>query len=207
MLETTAAECVPADGDTFVTKEGFIFNVFGYEHPRDRVFAFLKYIPSRFRTLFQVDYLERRWKYGRTTLFRAEKLYTARNYQRFLQTFRRNFPQYLYYDPFRDKEVITSPLNSIKRTYVPRDRLRFINKLERKDNLQKTMLDFVKLLSDESGIAFDDFGIHGSLALNTHTAESDIDIVVYGAHNSRMLQKTIETLVKAGRLSYVFNNR
>jgi len=206
-LETTVADWVPADGDTFVTKEGFIFNVFGYEHPQDRVFAFLKYIPSGFRTLFQVDYLERTWKYGRTTLFRAEKLYTAQNYQRFLQTFRRNFPQYLYYCPFRDKEVISAPFSSIKRVYVPRECLQFINKLERKDDLQKTMLNFVKLLSDESGIAFDDFGVHGSLALNMHNAESDIDIVVYGTQNFHTLEKTIETLVKAGRLSYVFNNR
>ena len=39
----------PRDGDTFVTKEGFIFYVFGYEHPPNRVFAFLKYIPSERR--------------------------------------------------------------------------------------------------------------------------------------------------------------
>ena len=32
---------VPMDGDTFVTKDGFIMNTFGYEHPDDRVFAFL----------------------------------------------------------------------------------------------------------------------------------------------------------------------
>lgn len=206
-METTVADWIPADGDTFVTKEGFIFNVFGYEHPQDRVFAFLKYIPSSFRALFQVDYLERTWKYRQTTLFRAEKLYTARNYQTFLQTFRRNFPQYLYYCPFREKEVISAPFNSVKRVYVPRDCLHLINKLERKDSLQKTMLAFVKLLSDGSGIPFDDFGVHGSLALNMHTAESDIDIVVDGAQNFRTLEKTIETLVNAGTLSYVFNNR
>jgi len=40
-----------------------------------------------------------------------------------------------------------------------------------------------------------------------HTAESDIDIVVYGARNFRILEKTIEELVEAGTLSYVFNNR
>jgi predicted nucleotidyltransferase len=206
-LETTVVDWIPADGDTFVTKEGFIFNVFGYEHPQDRVFAFLKYIPSGFKTLFQIDYLERTWKYGRTELFRAEKLYTAQNYQMFLQTFRRNFPQYLYYCPFRDKDVISAPFSSVKRVYVPRDRLHLINKLEHKDNLQKTMLDFIKLLSDESGIAFDDFGVHGSLALNMHTAESDIDIVIYGAQNFRTLEKTIGSLANAGRLSYIFNNR
>jgi predicted nucleotidyltransferase len=38
------------DGDTFITREGFILNVFGYEHPENRVFAFLKYIPSVLRS-------------------------------------------------------------------------------------------------------------------------------------------------------------
>ncbi|KPV65301.1 MAG: hypothetical protein AOA65_0336 [Candidatus Bathyarchaeota archaeon BA1] len=52
--KTAIQQWAPADGDTFVTKEGFIFNVFGYEHPKNRVFAFLKYIPSNFKTLFQI---------------------------------------------------------------------------------------------------------------------------------------------------------
>ena len=82
------------DGDTFVTKEGFILNTFGYEHPTDRVFAFLKYIPAKFKELFHVEMLERTWKFGDTQLFRAEKLYTAKNYQSFIETFRKNFPDW-----------------------------------------------------------------------------------------------------------------
>jgi predicted nucleotidyltransferase len=68
-------------------------------------------------------------------------------------------------------------------------------------------LDFVNLLSDESGIAIEDFGVHGSIALNMHSPKSDIDIVVYGAENFRKLEKTVERLVEAKKLSYVVNNR
>jgi predicted nucleotidyltransferase len=68
-------------------------------------------------------------------------------------------------------------------------------------------LNFVDFLSGESGIATGDFGVHGSIALNMHTPLSDIDIVVYGSQNFRKLEKTIEKLVEAGTLSYVFNNR
>ena len=39
---------IPRDGDTLVTKDNFIFYVFGYTHPEERVFSFLKYIPSNF---------------------------------------------------------------------------------------------------------------------------------------------------------------
>ncbi len=202
-----AQNWVPMDGDTFITKEGFIFNVFGYEHPRDRVFAFLKYIPSTLKTLFQIDFLERTWKYGQLELFRAEKLYTAQNYQTFLETFRKNFPEYVCFCPFRRKEVISAPLSSIKRVYVPKNCLASIIEQKHKDNLQRMTLDFINLLSSQSEIAIKDFGIHGSIALSMHTSKSDIDVVVYGADNFRKLEKTIEKLVEAKTLSYVFSNR
>lgn len=68
-------------------------------------------------------------------------------------------------------------------------------------------LDFVELLASESGIATENFGIHGSVALNMHSAKSDIDIVIYGSQNFRRLEKTIEKLVDAGELRYLFSNR
>jgi predicted nucleotidyltransferase len=85
--------------------------------------------------------------------------------------------------------------------------LHLLTKRKRKDNLEKTTLDFIVLLSTESGIAMEDFGVHGSIALNMHTPKSDIDIVVYGSQNFRKLEKTIGKLVEAETLSYLFNNR
>lgn len=167
----------------------------------------MKYIPYEFRKLFHVRFLERNWKYGRTQLFRAEKLYTAQNYQAFLEAFRTNFPNYVYFCSFRGKEVISAPLSSVKRVYVPRECLRYITKLKHRDNLEKTTLDLINLLSNESGITIEDFGVHGSIALNMHTPKSDIDIVVYGSQNFRKLEKTIGKLVLSETLSYLFNNR
>jgi len=195
------------DGDTFVTREGFIFNVFGYEHPRDRVFAFLKYIPAEFRTLFNVSFLRRTWNYGETRLFRAESLYTAQNYNVFLETFKKNFPDYVYFCPFREKHVISAPLDSIKKVFVPCECLRNLSSLKIKDSLQRMTLDFISLVSRASGVAFEDFGVHGSVALGMHTDKSDIDIVVYGSQNFRKLEHAISELVENGKLSYRFNNR
>ena len=185
VLETVLNNWIPADGDTFVTEEGFIFNVFGYEHPPNRVFAFLKYIPAKFKAFFNIDFLERTWKYEKMELFRAEKLYTAKNYQTFLETFRKNFPDYVYFCPFRGKTVISAPFTLIKKIYVPQNCLNALIKSEHKDSLQKTTLDFISLLSNESGIALKDFGIHGSIALGMHTPKSDIDIIAYGSSNFR----------------------
>ena len=140
-------------------------------------------------------------------LFRAEKLYTAQNYQIFLETFRNNFPDYVYFCPFRGKEVISTLPSSIKKVYVPRECLRSLKRIKRKDSLQKTTLDIIDLLLSESSIILEDFGVHGSIALNMHTPKSDVDLVVYGAKNFRKLEKAIDKLVTAETLSYVFNNR
>ena len=198
---------VPSDGDTFVTKDGFIFNTFGYEHPEKRVFAFLKYIPASFKALFNVDMLERTWTFGGRELFRAEKLYTARNYQTFISVFRRNFPDYVYYCPYRKKEVISAPMSAIDQVFVPRDCLEKLRKVKNPDDLQTLALSLLELLSKESQIGLENFGIHGSIALNMHSNYSDIDFVIYGSENFRILERTIARLVEAGKLRYVFGNR
>ncbi len=198
---------VPMDGDTFVTEDGFIMNTFGYEHPEDRVFAFLKYIPAKYEHLFNVEMLERTWRFGDDQLFRAEKLYTAKNYQTFIEAFRKNFPDYLYFCPYRNKELITAPFDRIRQVFVPKDRLVWLQNLHRRDRLQQMALDLIDLISKESGVSLCDLGVHGSIALQMHAPESDIDFVVYGTENFRQVEEAISRLVNAGKLSYVAGNR
>lgn len=207
MFKTSLKGWVPFDGDTFITEDQFIFNVFGYEHPENHVFAFLKYIPLRFKRLFPITFLERSWKLGKTELFRAEKLYTAENYQAFIKTFQSRFARYVYHCPCREKSVIGAPLSSVKKNYVPSECLRTLIRKRRRDQLQEQALDLINILSSESSIPMEEFGIHGSIALNMHSPQSDIDIVVYGSENFRRLEKAIERLVNDRMLSYVFSNR
>jgi predicted nucleotidyltransferase len=195
------------DGDTFVTSDGFIMNTFGYEHPSDRVFAFLKYIPAKYKDMFNVEMLERTWHYGKNELFRAEKLYTAKNYQTFIESFRKNFPDYVYYDQNRGKELITAPLDRIEEVFVPRDRLVWLINLPQRDDLQNKALDLIGLISTESGVPMSDLGLHGSLALNMHAPHSDIDFVVYGTDNFRRVEAAVERLVNVAKLSYIVGNR
>jgi predicted nucleotidyltransferase len=197
----------PRDGDTFVTKEGFVFYVFGYEHPKNRVLSFLKYIPSQLKPHFPIRFLKHKWKLGNIHLARPEKLYTAQNYQKFLETFRSTFPQYIYFCPYRLKEVISVPLEHIEKVYVPKECLQRLFKKKRKDRLQKLALELITLLSIESKVPLEDFGIHGSIALNMHTAKSDIDLVVYGSKNFRNLEKAIDKLVEEDTLKYVFTKK
>lgn len=198
---------VPMDGDTFVTTDGFIMNTFGYDHPEVHVFAFLKYIPAKYKDLFNVEMLERTWRYGQNELFRAEKLYTAKNYQVFIDAFRKSFPDYLFYDKNRSKEIISAPLNRIEEVFVPRDRLVWLQNLSQRDELQNKALGLIRLISEEASVSLSDMGLHGSLALNMHASHSDIDFVVYGTDNFRLVEAAVERLVNVGKLSYIVGNR
>jgi len=206
-IKTELSNWIPADGDTFVTKDGFILNTFGYEHPKDRVFAFLKYIPAEFKDLFNVQMLKRIWSYKTKKLFRAEKLYTAKNYKTFIEVFRKNFPDYIYYCPMRKKELITAPLNLIDDVFVPKDCLKYLRKIGDPDSLQTKALNLIDMISETSDVGLGDFGMHGSIALNMHSPESDIDFVVYGSENFRKVEKSIAELVNSGKLVYLFSNR
>jgi predicted nucleotidyltransferase len=124
-------EWTPRDGDILLTKENFIFYVFGYEHPEERVFSFLKYIPSNLKPHFPLRFLKKRWTLGQVKLFRPEKLYTAKNFQRLLETFRNHFPHYVYFCPFRKKEVISVPQKLIKRVYAPSQSLQMLIRKKR----------------------------------------------------------------------------
>ncbi|MCW4001788.1 MAG: nucleotidyltransferase domain-containing protein [Candidatus Bathyarchaeota archaeon] len=197
----------PRDGDTFVTKDDFVFYVFGYEHPKNRVLAFLKYIPSKLKPNFPIRFLRQRWKLGNVELARPEKLYTAQNYQAFLETFRKTFPQYIYSCPYRQKELISIPLEQIKNVYVPRESLHRLFEKRKKDHLQKLAIELISLFSIESQVPLRDFGIHGSIALNMHTAHSDIDLVVYGSRSFRNLEKAINRLVKDAKIKHVFTKK
>ena len=199
------------DGDTFVTKDGFIMNTFGYEHPDERVFAFLKYIPAQYRALFKVEMLARTWRFGTnpmtSQLFRAEKLYTAKNYQTFIEAFRKNFPDYIFYDQTRSKELITSPLEKIEQVFVPKDRLVWLQNLKNPDSIQSLSLKLIDIVSKEASVPKSDLGIHGSIALEMHAPESDIDFVVYGSKNFRLVEQAIQRLVNEAKFTYIAGNR
>ncbi|NIO38296.1 hypothetical protein GTO27_11435 [Candidatus Bathyarchaeota archaeon] len=167
----------------------------------------MKYIPLRFKELFNIRFLKRTWDYKGLKLFRAEKLYTAKNYQIFLKTFRDHFPEYVYFCHFREKEVISTPLDYIERVYVPRQCLSLLLEKEDRDSLQEKTVKLIELMSNQAGLHIEDFGVHGSIALDMHSLLSDIDLVVYGAESFRRLEKALDRLVREGVVEYVITNQ
>jgi len=197
----------PDDGDAFLTRENFIFYTFGYEHPPERALAFLKYIPTHLQPYFPLRFIRRRWKMGSVELVRPEKLYSARNFHKLTEIFRRDFPEYVYFCPFRQKELVSPPKSLIKTFYVPSQRLQALLRKRKRDRLQELAVKIISLLSAESRVPRKDFGLHGSIALNMHSAGSDIDLVVYGAENFRRLESAVSKLVAEGKFGAAGKNR
>lgn len=197
---------VPMDGDAFITKDNFIFYTFGYEHPSDRVFAFLKYVPSHHARLLKIDYLPTQWQLGMITLLRPKHLYSPTNLREFMNAFRSSFPTYVHHCPYRKKEVICPKRSSIERVYSPKQRLKYVLKKKEPDQLEKLTIELVNLLSGASDVPVHDFGVHGSIALGMATAQSDIDLAVYGASNFRRLEEATRGLAQEGALSRVSFN-
>ncbi len=195
------------DGDAFLTKDNFVFYTFGYEHPPNRVFAFLKYVPSEFKSRFPLQFLSRRWKLGKIELVRPKQLYSACNFQKLLETFRRDFPDYAYFCPLRQKRLVAPLRGLITRVYAPNQCLQRLLEKRRKDRLEAVAVELATLLSTASGVPLEGFGVHGSIALNMHTSKSDIDLVVYGARNFRKLENAIDKLVNEEKSKYYYSHQ
>ena len=198
---------IPRDGEAFLTNDNFVFYTFGYQHPPNRVFAFLKYVPSKLKSHFSLQFLSRRWKLGKNELVRPKQLYTACSFQRLVETFRRDFPGYIYFCPLRQKRLVAPLRGLIERVYAPNQCLQKLIEKKRRDRLEAMAVELATLFSTASGIPLEDFGVHGSIALNMHTSKSDIDLVVYGAQNFRKLERAIDKLVNKKKLKYHYGHQ
>ncbi|MEM1658441.1 MAG: hypothetical protein QXK94_05335 [Candidatus Jordarchaeales archaeon] len=188
----------PRDGDIIVTVEDLVFYTMGYAHPEDRVVAYLKYIPLKLKHLFDVPWLPYTWRLEGVTLVRPVKLYSPKIYRNVLSALRKLSEDYVYYSPHDGKEVVTVPRERIKRVYVPGECLKSLLSKKNPDPLERLAVKVILLLSDRSRVPLSEFGIHGSISLQMHSSESDIDITVYGSENFRRVKEALTALVEEG---------
>jgi predicted nucleotidyltransferase len=177
------------DGDAILTTHGFIFYVFGYEHPADRYHGFLKYVPRDRSDAFEIEWLDLGWKMEGRDIIRPLELYSPESYTKMVKGFREHFPEYIYHSEQLDRWMITVPRDHIKRVFRPSKRLKEIIEEGASGNLEEEALSLIQKLAETSGVSTDFFGVHGSINLGTSREESDIDLSVYGASNFRLVKK------------------
>ena len=189
------------DGDAIVTSHGFIFYIFGYDHPEDGYNAFLKYVPEEHADLFDLDWLDVRWQYRGTVLLRPKELYSPRGYPKLIESFHRAFPDYLHFSGQLDRWMITVPRKLIEEAHIPSRQLMRLMRRGAGDRLEAEALKLIRLLTETSSVPSGFFGVHGSISLGMHHEGSDIDISVYGAAYFRRVKQALTELEEEGVLT------
>jgi len=188
------------DGDAVVTVHGFIFYIFGYQHPEGGYDAFLKYVPEVYADRIDLEWLPVRWRRRGMTLLRPRMLYSPENYKGLIDSFKRSFPEYVRYSSTLNRHLIYVPEELIAEVYTPSRELLRLRRRGPGDELEARALRLIGLISEVSGVSEGFLGIHGSIALGMHHEGSDIDIAVYGAENFRRVQRCLLKLEEAGLL-------
>jgi predicted nucleotidyltransferase len=177
------------DREFIETKEGLIFCVVGYLHPRDRVIAYLKYLPSA----------EGKWFSGSRHYSRTMRYYSAAEVVRNVGWLKKHYSHYVFHSKVLGFKISAVPKRYIVRHYIPQKRLEEIVEKGPEDALEEKVLELVDLLSERAGVPKSFFGVTGSILLKIHNPSfSDIDLVVYGREQSLRVKAALLSLYEEG---------
>ncbi|MBN1330587.1 MAG: hypothetical protein JXA54_14020 [Candidatus Heimdallarchaeota archaeon] len=172
----------PIEGFFIHSKDDLIFDVKGLSHPNNRIISFVRYVPKKF---FLQDNLNELKKY--------HKLYDLNDRFHFL---RDNFPKYIFKDP-KGRGFLQGVLKEDLLTiYNPISRLIAMTKTPKNslDDLETQALELVTILEKYSGVKIDHMGISGSILVNLHSEQSDIDLIVYGKENGLKIYEAMSDI-------------
>jgi hypothetical protein len=168
------------EGDFIETSEGLIFDVKGLFHPPDRVVAYVRYIENP---------LGNRRRGEKT----YSKVYSLEERENLLRS---RYPQYLYHDPVFGEQLEEVQNNLIRTHYQPAEKVSELSKKPNLDQVEAESIEFIHLLHESSRVNYGKIGLSGSILVDLHTQESDIDIVVYGKENCEDVYETLRQLIR-----------
>jgi len=176
------------DRDYVQTIEEYFFCVIGPVHPQDRVIAYLKYVPDPAGNWGQKN---RRFR-------RVLRYYTVMDLLETLKFLERH-PEYLYDSSVMGIKISAVPKNRVSVHFKPEEKMSRLLKMKKPDILQQKSVDLAKLISDESGVLMEYFGVTGSVLLDIHQVFSDIDLVVYGVENGQIVKEALMRMYEERR--------
>ena len=109
------------------------------------------------------------------------------------------YPELLFHSHYADIELHGIPLESITQIYRPDQTVVRLMDMKSPDTKQQDAIKIIKLLLDV-GIQLDFMGITGSLMLDTHNEQSDIDLIIYGRERFFKVRQAIQKYLNAGEL-------
>lgn len=110
------------------------------------------------------------------------------------------FPEFLFHSQYADIDLHGIPFDLINQIYRPENTVKNLLINTAPDKVQTDAINLINLLIN-AGIKQQYLGITGSLMLNTHNDNSDIDMVVYGRDNFYKVRAVIKGLIETEKLN------
>ncbi|MFW9786652.1 MAG: nucleotidyltransferase domain-containing protein [Candidatus Thorarchaeota archaeon] len=150
------------EGYFIITVDNLIFEVKGIVHPRNRVVAYLRYVP---------------------TSSGYKKIYDLNERESYLQ---KNYPSYLWFSEPHGRVIQSVSSDKIKSILNPVDCLKSLqNRVGDISDLEESSVNLAEKLIESTGIRWSDIGITGSQLVGVAKKDSDIDLVVFGERACR----------------------
>jgi predicted nucleotidyltransferase len=177
------------DRDAIQTREGLIFRVFGYSHPKDGYVCDAEYATSK---IFQSTD-PRAPRTGRSELF--YKFYNDEG----MRLIAKKYPQYLINHEMLGLKIVGVPQNLIVEARQPQPRLQELLNTGPTDSLLAAMERVLKIATENSGVSEFSFGVFGSMLHGFHHPKfSDIDFTIYGKTENAKMRQTMSQLYSDG---------
>lgn len=162
------------DKDFIRLKDSF-YQVIGYVHPENFVFAFPRYVKVNYATPWRNgSYYSRILEdYSSLTIGESLKNYAS---------------EYLVFDFYYDSLMPRIPLQNVDEIYYTHNWPRYL----KRNILAKRFEEVLDLISSNANISKEDIGLTGSLLIGiANVVFSDIDIVVYGQRSVEKIKEYI----------------
>jgi predicted nucleotidyltransferase len=168
------------EGDLIKTRDNVFFDVKGLVHPKGKIIAFPRFIPSSKGT-----------RQGRDRSY--GKVYNLGERFKYLQ---KNNPEFIIFDPVFGETLCEVPVTDIAEHYQPTEKLATLRSSNHLSTLENKGLLLAETLKDEASIPWSSIGISGSIMAGLTTEKSDIDPIVYGIKNSKKAYIALQKLLK-----------
>ncbi len=173
------------DRDAIVTKEDLIFRILGYSHPSNAHFCDAEYAPEE-------QFKSENPKAPRTKNQHVFYKFYEDEGWKFLQD---KFPRYLIFHEMLGKKTIGVNHEDIMEARKPESKLEKVFNSEPQDELVGALKNALGVLTQQSGLTVNDFGVFGSILHGFHHPHlSDLDFTVYGRKNVAKLRETLQEL-------------
>lgn len=177
------------DRDGIITREGLIFRVFGYSHPKKAYICDAEYASA---DIFS------------STDPRAPRTDDRELFYKFyndegLKLVFGKFPQYTVFHEMLRQKVLGVNYNDVLEARKPEERLQALLETEPKDKLVDATERVLNTVMQNSGLSPENLGVFGSMLHGFHHPDfSDIDLIVYGRKENAAMLRTLEILYADG---------